>query len=122
MAGTQFKMDMSPIEKGLAKLGAKMGAAMLMYAVTKSQQMQGYMQSNAPWTDRTGMARQTLTSRVSQPDSNTIRITCSHGVDYGIWLELAHEKNWAIVAPTIDKFAPEIINGMNNIMQVKVKV
>ena len=39
-----------------------------------------------------------------------------HGFDYGIWLELAHEKNYAIIAPTIREEGPRIINDLNNLM------
>lgn len=120
MAGTQFRMDMSPISKGLNQLGIKMSKALLMYSVTKAAEIEGYMKKNAIWTDRSGMARQTLTARVSQPKTNIIRITCAHGVDYGIWLELAHDKNYAIVAPTINYYAPKFVQGLGNLMQVRL--
>ena len=120
MAGIQFRMNMSPLEKGMVQLGVKMKAALLMYMATKAAELEGKMKTKRPWVDRTGMAKQTLTARVSQPSQTKLRITCAHGVDYGIWLELAHGKNWAIVAPTIREEAPKIVQGLGNIMQTRL--
>ena len=120
MAGTQFRMDISPLNKGLALTGVKMRQALLMYMATKAAELEGRMKSRRPWTDRTSMAKQTLTARVSQPSNTKLRITLAHGVDYGIWLELAHGKNWAIVAPTIREEAPKIVQGLGNVMQTRM--
>ena len=62
------------------------------------------------------MAKTLLNARVSQPDSNTVRITLAHGVDYGIWLELAHGKNYAIIAPTIREEGPRIVEDLGDLM------
>ncbi len=113
-----FKIDYgsSSLKSGIEKMGTKVGAAVLMYAATKAAELEAKMKMNRPWTDRTNMAKTTLNASVSQPGQNTIRITCAHGVDYGIWLELAHEKNWAIVIPTINQEGPEVIKHFQNLM------
>jgi len=63
--------------------------------------MEGYAKSYAPWTDRTGHARQGLQGGVDVRGDQQV-LYLSHGVDYGIWLELAHGGNYAIVRPTVD--------------------
>ena len=98
------------------KISVKLGAVILMYSATKASEIQAKMKINRPWTDRTGMAKALLNAKVSQPNDNTIRITLSHGVNYGIWLELAHEKNYAIIAPTIREEGPRIVEDLNNLM------
>ena len=108
--------DSSSLKKNLDKMGAKLGALILMYSATKAQTIEAKMKINRPWTDRTNMAKVTLRARVSQPDSNTVRITLSHGVSYGIWLELAHGKNYAIIAPTITEEGPRIVEDLNDLM------
>ena len=112
----QIDYDNSALNKNLDKMSVKLGAMILMYASTKASELQAKMKINRPWTDRTGMAKALLNAKVSQPDKNTIRITLAHGVDYGIWLELAHGKNYAIIAPTIREEGPRVINDMNNLM------
>lgn len=112
----QLNYNQSTLKKNLDKMSTKLGALVLMYASTKASQLQAKMKINRPWTDRTGMAKALLNAKVSQPNENTIRITLAHGVDYGIWLELAHGKNYAIIAPTIREEGPRIVEDLNNLM------
>ena len=113
-----FKLnyDESTLKKNLDKMSVKLGAVVLMYASTKASELQAKMKLNRPWTDRTGMAKALLNAKVSQPNKNTVRITLAHGVYYGIWLELAHGKNYAIIAPTIREEGPRIVEDLNNLM------
>lgn len=113
-----FELDYgnSTLRRGLDSMNPKIIAAVLMYASTKSNEIQSTMKLNRPWTDRTGMAKALLTAKLSQPSENLVRITLAHGVEYGIWLELANEKNYAIIGPTIKKESPRVINDMNNLM------
>jgi len=64
-------------------------------------QLEGYAKEHAPWTDRTGHARQGLHAGVEEQGDELI-LYLSHGVEYGIWLETAHGANYAIVRPTFD--------------------
>jgi hypothetical protein len=73
------------------------------------------MKVNRPWTDQTNQAKARLHTSVSQPNPNIVRITLAHGVNYGIWLELANEKKYAILAPTVNKFAPKIVEDLEGI-------
>lgn len=113
-----FKLDYdkSTLSAGIDKMATKLGAVILMYASTKAVELEAKMKQSRPWTDRTGMAKATLNARVSQPDSNIVRITLAHGVEHGIWLELAHEKNYAIVGPTVEQEGPRMISDLNNLM------
>lgn len=120
VATLKFDYDKSKLGKNMEKFSLKLGAAVLMYANTKAVQLEASMKRNRPWTDRTGMAKATLRTVVTQPDQNKIRITLAHGVSYGIWLELAHEKKWAIVNPTLEKEAPNVVDGLQDLMS-KIK-
>lgn len=113
-----FKLNYSEssLSKNLDKMGTKLGAMILMYAATKASEIQAKMKVNRPWTDRTGMAKALLNTKVSQPNPELVRITLTHGVDYGIWLELANEQNYAIIAPTIREEAPRVISDLGDLM------
>lgn len=113
-----FKLNYneSTLKKNLDKMSEKLGAVVLMYAATKASELEAKMKINRPWTDRTNMAKTRLNAKVSQPSSNIIRITLAHGVEYGIWLELAHGKNYAIIAPTVREEGPRVVNDLNNLM------
>ena len=112
----QLDYDKSTLKKNLDEMSVKLGAVVLMYASTKASELQSKMKLNRPWTDRTGMAKALLTAKVSQPNKQLVRITLAHGVEYGIWLELAHEKNYAIIAPTVREEGPRIVQDMDNLM------
>lgn len=112
----QLDYNKSTLKKNLDKMSEKLGVVILMYSATKASEIQSKMKLNRPWTDRTGMAKALLTAKVSQPNKNIVRITLAHGVDYGIWLELAHEKNYAIIAPTVKDEGPRIVSDLNNLM------
>lgn len=107
--------------RNLKVYGERFGAVVLMYAATKASEEEAKMKMNRPWTDRTNMAKATLSCRVSQPDATTVRMTFAHGVDYGVWLELANAKNYAIVGPTIRQDGPKIVEGLNGIT-AKIKI
>lgn len=66
------------------------------------------MRSEAPWTDRTGDARELLGFSVDE-DPIRPRVYLFHGVHYGLWLEVRWNGDYAIIMPTIEQFGPELI-------------
>lgn len=100
----------------LEKMRQKCDTAVLMYAKTKADQLQEYMKANKKWQDVTGAAKSGLKGQVSVPKEHQARITLAHGVNYGIWLELAHEMNFAIVRPTILTKSNEVLSGLDILM------
>lgn len=84
-----------------------------MYMVQKAEDLEKYMKANRPWHDRTGAARAGLSARVTSSKMNYVQtITLAHGVPYGIYLEQAMEKRFAIIEPTMRIKGPEIINDL----------
>lgn len=113
-----LKFKGSDLDKSLGRMSEKLGAVILMYSATKAEQIKAKMKNNRPWTDRTGAAKALLNTKVSRPSPTIVRITLVHGVDYGIWLELANEKNYAIIAPTVRDEGPKVIKELGDIMKM----
>ena len=111
----EFYFDLEDLSKGIIAFDKKADMAVKMYANVKAKDLESYSKDKAPWTDRTGTARKTLNGSVSKIE-NGYRITLSHGVDYGMWLELAHEKRFAIVRPALELKAPEIFEGFSGLL------
>lgn len=112
-----FRMDISGLAKGLTSLESKADMAIRMYAEQGAEMLRDSAQENRKWTDRTGQARQRLHGYVGKI-SNGYRITLAHGVDYGIWLELAHEKRFAIIPQTIEYVGTfEILPGFERLLE-----
>lgn len=115
MAGLKF--DLSGMISGLADCESKADIAIRMLAEQGALQLQNSARENRKWTDRTGHARQRLTGYVGKIPEG-YRITLAHGVDYGIWLELAHEKRFAIIPRTIEYVGTfEIMPGFQRLIE-----
>lgn len=111
-----FRFDPSDMLDKLAYAEERCNAAISMYASNAALKLQNYAREHRPWTDRTGHARQRLTG-TSERVPQGYQIALAHGVDYGIWLELAHEKRFAIIQPTIQAESPEILSGFQNLLE-----
>jgi hypothetical protein len=109
-----FKFDSKSLLGGFEEV-AKKEAAIAIKLQTEATEVQDYMKQHAPWTDRTGQARRSLNTSVGRTNTG-YRITLAHGVDYGIWLELAHEKRFAIIEPTIQSKGQQVIKSFENFM------
>jgi hypothetical protein len=121
MAGMSLARDISDM------LDRKRAAA---YALLQnwSGHLEGYAKENAPWTDRTSHARQGLHSGVELRGKSFV-LYLSHGVEYGIWLEIAakpkelREVLWdkpgpyAIVEPTMRLFEPRVKASMKELFR-----
>ena len=79
-------------------------------------QMEGYAKTHRPWHDISGNARRGLKAG-TVISGNKIRIYLCHQVDYGVYLETAHDKRYAIIDPTIEHFVPEIKRNYERIMR-----
>lgn len=110
MPSFEWNMNVDNLLNGIAAVDKRAQAAVEMYAKHQAKNLESYAKRNAPWTDRTGMARKSLNA-TTEKRSNGIRITLAHGVDYGLWLELAHEKRFAIVKPTVELRGNEVLKG-----------
>lgn len=71
-------------------------------------EIETYARYNAPWADRSGMARSGLTASVDM-EAGVVVLELAHTVDYGIWLELIQDGRFAIIMPTLEALGPEIL-------------
>lgn len=113
---SNFKFDASDLVNSINSYSAKAEAAVKMYADNSALKFQNYARKNRKWVDRTGHARQRLTGYTGQYSSG-IRIYIAHGVDYGVYLEKAHEEKYAILDETVTKVgAEEVMPGFNHLL------
>ena len=104
-----FEWKVSPTEAfgDVEKYVSAVIANVALVAQRWAPDIESWMKANAPWTDRTGNARQTLNTEVMDLTSE-IAIVLAHGVDYGVYLELAHGGQYEIIGPALDEFAPKV--------------
>lgn len=78
------------------------------------QKMKAYAQTNAPWTDRTGDARNRLDYK-SEKDETGVTISIFHQMEYGIYLELSNNETYAILKNSRDAILPEFLQAVQAI-------
>ena len=106
--------DLSEIRRNLTALPDRVEKAVMQYGRTSAVKLESKAKEDRPWTDRTAHARQRLHGSCSRIDTG-IRISLAHGVDYGVYLELANEKMYAIIYPTLQREAPQIMSGLQGL-------
>lgn len=111
-----LKINTNELESNLDDMPERLAVAVMMIADTKSKEIEAYAKTNRKWRDRTNQAKANLRCVASRPQRYLVRITLSHGVDYGIWLELANEKRYAIIQPTLDVYGPKVMSSLDGLM------
>ena len=89
-------------------------------AARRAADAERWMKDNAPWQDRTGNARRGLHVEVYQQPQYIARLVFAHGADipYAIWLELAHQGRYAIIAPAIDYWGPILMRDVQGLINL----
>lgn len=108
MASKKYSIDVSKVLKGITDFEGAFDKALMVFSQSGAQKMEQYAKKNRKWTDRTGRARQSLNGSAFRID-NGYRIQIAHGVYYGVYLEYAHERKYAILERTITKVGMEQI-------------
>lgn len=89
------------ISETLSKAPGNVKSAAMSILEVEAQRLEEYMKINRPWTDRTGNARAGLKAEVQNTNGDNVSIVLSHSVYYGVYLEYAMERRFAIINPTI---------------------
>lgn len=74
-----------------------------------------YAKQQAPWTDRTSNARQSLHAEVQQLSKDAVALYLAHGMQYGIYLETRWSGRYAIIWPTIQAHLDAILKMLQGI-------
>jgi len=95
----------------------KLKDALFVLADTASKKIEAWAKQNARWTDRTTNARQGLKGEAYWENKEALVVAIMHQVDYGIWLELAMEKRYAILEEPIEQHKDELIKQYRKLVE-----
>lgn len=86
-------------------------------AESRAKEAEQWMKDNAPWTDRTGRARDGLSVKVLESPGVLAELVFSHDPDlsYTLWLEIANSGKYAIIAPAIDYWGVVLMRDLQRI-------
>lgn len=100
----------------LSGAAMKQKAVLGLFADTAAKKMKGQAKVGAKWIDRTSNARNSIQGDFGW-DGNKLKVVLSGGMDYSVYLELAHERRYEILRPTINKNAPEILREYQKLVK-----
>ena len=83
--------------------GQKVVEALHQIALYWSPVIETAAKQNAPWTDRTGNARQGLRGFVEDLSATSVAIYLTHSVEYGVYLETQYQQRYAVIMPTLEQ-------------------
>ena len=111
-----INVNISDCLNRLSEIDQKVIQGTRLYAETAGAKLEAYAKANAPWKDVTGLSRQTISHSVESAGANQRIILHGGTTSHFIFLELAHEKKYAIINPTMIKMAPGIIQGWRKVL------
>ena len=114
MPSSGFEWSTSPEQAfgaGMDAYAATIRSVVLQLCQARAPEIEAWMKQNAPWQDHTGNARQGLHA-FAEAMGQSVVITMSHGMHYGIYLETKGTGSWGILAPAIDHWGPIIMQDL----------
>lgn len=102
------------VAQNLGEMSERLKTQLQVLGQATGQKIQEYAQANAPWTDRTGDARQRLKYN-SEVNDNGLTISIFHQMEYGIYLELCNNEKYAILKNSRDAMLPEFLDAVKHI-------
>jgi hypothetical protein len=110
-----IEWDTKKLEASLAVIEPRIMRGLAVTGAKTASDGEAWMKSNAPWNDVTGNARNGLRGRYTN-NKFQHRVTFSHTVDYGIWLEVRFDGRNAIVLPAVERFAVQWASLLNRLL------
>jgi hypothetical protein len=78
--------------------------------------IESFAKARAPWTDRTGNARQGLTARAFRT-ATAVTIVLWHSMSYGIWLEVKNSGRFAAILPSLEAHYAPFMRAVEGLMR-----
>lgn len=111
-----FKLDISKTVKRMAEIKQRSMFAAEKVAQNAAARMEAEAKRDAPWTDRTGNARQTIKG-FSGWAGKKLRCGISGNMEYSEYLEYGNEGKNAVLWPTVHRNEAKIKEQMRKVVR-----
>ena len=111
-----LQWDMKEFEESINFIQTRFQTSILILCEVAAAKMEEYAKDEAIWIDRTSNARQKLIGQAYYVTMDQVQIAVSHQMDYGIWLELAHGRDYAILETAIEENIDELLNSIKRLI------
>lgn len=78
---------------------------------------ENYAKTNHRWLNRTGHAQAGLNGGSYWEDPTVLKVYLAHSVEYGIYLELANDRHYAILEEAISEYKQQFYDGVKKVME-----
>lgn len=109
-----FRWNSGQIGRNLNRLDSLVDRRLDAIFESQAQRGEAHMKTTAPWTDRTGAARNGLYTSYQKTRENR-QITFSHSVAYGIWLEIANSGEYQVIMPSVRVIGRETMQQLRDL-------
>lgn len=106
----------SALQRGIGNYAERLLSAVFDLAQYFAARIEAYAKQHAPWTDRTGNARQGLTGRAFRT-ATAVTILLFGAASYQIWLELAHGGHWGIILKALEANYSPYMKAIEGLMR-----
>lgn len=110
-----LKLNLGPINTGMIALQAKKQAGLTAFAESAAETFENYAKRNYPWTNRSYRASKSIRGDYMW-QGNTVKVSIEIEVEYGVYLEYAHGKRWAVCEPTVQACSAKVLKGLSRII------
>ena len=105
-------INASGVLEGLSELVSTVSRNIQAGAAAVAEEMESTAKLNALWTDCTGNARRTMTGFAQWDDNGDLVVGVAGHMPYSPKLELRYGRRYAILVPTVDAYAPTILDAV----------
>lgn len=105
------------LRRSIAEFGPKVDGYIHAVMAYQRSKLVGAMKTTAPWTDRTGNARNGLDGEVDWKPMVSHAIVLFHRVTYGIFLEVRWAGKYAVIVPTIRVGGPDTMRLLSKLFR-----
>ena len=103
------------VNRNMRMAAERQKAALYALALRYAAQMEAYAKATAKWQDITSMARKGLFG-YALPRDKVLLLRIAHSMDYGVYLELTNQGRYAVLSPTVKRFAADFMEDAQKVV------
>lgn len=117
VGGVVWVKPPSALATATVRYGGRVTQAVLLVAQLIADTAETRAKAEAPWTDRTGQARQGLTGLAQRAANDLVSVYLYHKADHGVFLELARGGPYRIILPTLESLYGEVMAKLREVLR-----
>lgn len=114
-SGLVWQVPPSVLARNIESYAKRLLDAVFELAQVFAARIEAYAKANAPWTDRTGNARQGLAGRAYRMAASVV-IYLFGSVDYQIYLETKHAGRYAIILRSLETHYAPLMSAIRGLV------